>query len=53
MMTIMSDFQVTQIKERHKTLQYNVKEYVLGLSEVCKMINREDFDEGTCDNLME
>ena len=37
---MMSEFQVTQVEERHKTLQSDVKEYVLGLAEVRKMLNR-------------
>ena len=44
-MTMMSDFQVIQIEEIHKTLQSDVKEYVLGLAEVCKILNKEDLDE--------
>ena len=50
---MMSEFQVTQVEERHKTLQSDVKEYVLGLAEVRKMLNEENLDEVTFDNLME
>ena len=49
----MSHFQVTKVEERHKKLQSDVKEYVLGLAEVRKMLNEEDIHEVTCDNLME
>ena len=44
-MTMISDLQVNQIEERHKTLQYDVKEYLLGLAEVYKILNKEDLDE--------
>ena len=30
-----------------------MKEYVLGLAEVCKILNKEDLDEVMRDNLME
>ena len=45
MTTMMSDFQITKIEERHKKLQSDVKEYVLGLAEVCKILSKEDFDD--------
>ena len=53
MMTMMSDFQVTQIEERHKKLLSDVKQYVLGLAEVCKILSKEDLGEVTRDNLTE
>ena len=49
----MSHFQVTKVEERHKKLQSDVKEYVLGLAEVCKMLNEEDLDEVTRGKFME
>ena len=52
-MTMMSDFQVTQVEERHTKIQSDVKEYVLGLAEYRKMINDEDLEEVMRDNLME
>ena len=53
MITMMSDFQVTQVEERHKTLQSDMKQYVLGLAEVCKMLSEEDLDEVTRGKFME
>ena len=50
---MMSDFQVTQIEKRHKKLKYDMKEYVLRLVEVCKILNNEDLDQMTCDNFLE
>ena len=44
MMTTMYDLQVTQVEERHKKSQYDVKEYVLGLAEVRKILNEEDLN---------
>ena len=53
MMTIISDFKVTQVKEKHKKMQSDVKDYVLGLVDARKKMNEEDLDEVTHDNLME
>ena len=50
---MMSDFQVTPIEERYKNLQSDVKEYVLGLAEVYNILNKEDPDQVTRDNLTE
>ena len=51
-MTMMYDFQVTQVEEIQKQLQSDVKEYVLGLAEVCKIPNEEYLDEVTRYKLM-
>ena len=53
MMAIMSDFQVTQIEERHTKIKSDVKEYVLALAEVCKILNEVDLDEVTREKLIE
>ena len=53
MMTILSDFQVTQIEERHTKIKSDVKEYVLALAEVCKILNEVDLDEVTREKLIE
>ena len=52
MMTMMYDFQVTQVEEIQKQLQSDVKEYVLGLAEVFKIPNEEYLDEVTRYKLM-
>ena len=53
MMTIVSDFQFTQVEERHKIWKSNVKEYVLGLADVRKILEKVDLHELTSENLME
>ena len=53
MITMMSDFQVTQVEETHKTLQYDERKYVLGLAEVCKILNEDDIDKVTRGKFME
>ena len=53
MITMMFDFQVTQVEERHKTLQSDMKQYVLGLAEVCKILDEDGIDEMTRGKFME
>ena len=53
MITMMSDFQVTQVEERHKTLQYDEREYALGLAEVRKILDEDGIDEMTRGKFME
>ena len=53
MITMMFDFQVTQVEERHKTLQSDMKQYVLGLAEVCKILDEDGIDDMTRGKFME